>query len=233
MLYIYNKVYSKMSFNIQKYKEIQQFIENIKQNKDISEKIVTIAVSKSKNIEIVKLALEQNIRIFGENKVQEAYEKFKDLKISYSDLRLHMIGPLQTNKVKKALEIFDYFHTLDREKLALEFVKNLESNANNKYFFIQVNTGLEDQKSGIEPKHVRDFSSYCSDELKLNIVGLMCIPPINENPEPHFLLLKKLAKENSLYQLSMGMSNDYKIALKCGSTFIRIGTQFFGKREQL
>ena len=222
-----------MNFNIQKYQEIQQFIKNIRQNQDISDKIITIAVSKSKKIEIIKEALEQNIRIFGENKVQEAYEKFKNLKISYSDLRLHMIGPLQTNKVKKALEIFDYFHTLDREKLALAFVKNLESNLNKKYFFIQVNTGLEVQKSGLEPKHVRDFISYCSNDLKLNIIGLMCIPPINENPEPHFMLLKKLAKENSLRQLSMGMSSDYKIALKCGSTFVRIGTQFFGKREQL
>ena len=222
-----------MNFNIQKYQETQQFIKNIAKNRDISDKIITIAVSKSKKIEIIKEALEQNIRIFGENKVQEAYEKFKNLKISYSDLRLHMIGPLQTNKVRKALEIFDYFHTLDREKLALEFVKNLKSNVNKKYFFIQVNTGLEDQKSGIEPKYVRDFNSYCSNDLKLNIIGLMCIPPINENPEPHFILLKKLAKENSLHQLSMGMSNDYKIALKCGSTFIRIGTQFFGKRENL
>ena len=121
-----------MSFNIQKYQEIQQFIGNITKNKDISSKITIIAVSKSKKIEIIREALEKNIRIFGENKVQEAYEKFKNLKNSYSDLRLHMIGPLQTNKVKKALEIFDYFHTLDREKLALEFVKNLKSNINNK-----------------------------------------------------------------------------------------------------
>ena len=143
-----------------------------------------------------------------------------------------MIGPLQTNKVKKALEIFDFFHSLDRESLAKEFIKNINLPFfANKFFFIQVNTGTERQKSGINLDEADSFVKYCVHDLNLNVIGLMCIPPYDDNPTPHFVALRKLAKKNKLQHLSMGMSSDYKIALNNGATFIRIGSYLFGDRQ--
>ena len=142
-----------------------------------------------------------------------------------------MIGPLQTNKVKLALSIFDVIQTLDREKLVKEVVKNLSPESITKKFFIQVNIGDEEQKSGIKINDTVEFVRWCKNDLNLNIVGLMCIPPINSDSKKHFLCLKKFAQMSGVKYLSMGMSDDYEIAIKCGATHIRLGTFFFGKRK--
>ncbi len=217
-----------MTFNILKYREINDFIEKntLKNNKKAS----IIAISKSKPLISVREAINNGIRIFGENRVQEAKTKFSDLKKEHKDIELHLTGPLQTNKVKSAINIFDFFHTLDREKLALEFNKHLE-NTNNKKFFIQINIGSEDQKSGISINESNDFIKFCINDLKMNVVGLMCIPPINDDPMIYFSSLKDIAKKNNLKQLSMGMSADYKNAILAGASYIRIGTLIFGERH--
>ena len=141
-----------------------------------------------------------------------------------------MIGALQSNKVKDALKIFDCFHSLDRDSLAMEFSKYPE-NISSKLFFIQVNTGQEMQKSGIHPSLITEFALHCLHDLNLNVVGLMCLPPKDDDPKEHFLMLSDLAQKNNFKQLSMGMSNDYKIAIESGATFIRIGSNFFGNRK--
>ena len=189
-----------------------------------------IAVSKKQNEERVLQALQCGHRIFGENRVQEAANKFSDIKKLNQGIELHLTGPLQTNKVKIALSLFDVFHTLDREKLAKEFTKYPEE-IKNKTFFVQVNIGEETTKSGVKPTEVNDFLDYCINVLKLNISGLMCIPPFKEDPTSHFLLLKEIATQNNLKNLSMGMSDDYKIAILNGATHIRVGTALFGSRN--
>ncbi len=209
------------------YKEYDEILQYNAKNGLKSAKIV--AVSKNHSRESVNLAIKHGVRIFGENKVQEAKEKFIELKSKNPNLELHLTGPLQTNKTKIALEIFDVFQTLDREKLALEFIKNNEKFKLKKYF-IQVNTGYEKTKSGIMPNIANEFIRFCTKDLLLPVIGLMCIPPINENAKDHFLLLKKIAQENRLKHLSMGMSDDYKEAILCGATYIRIGTKIFGSR---
>ena len=211
-------------FNFVKYKEIQDFIR-------INERIVKIvAISKNHSKESILEALKYGVRIFGENKVQEAKNKFAELIKQYPNLELHFTGSLQTNKVKSALNIFHVFQTLDRERLANEFLK-FPDLTKHKKFFIQVNTGKESNKSGVMPNETKDFFIYCKDELKLNVIGLMCIPPIAENPELHFMLLKKIARENNIDQLSMGMSDDYAEAIKLDATYIRLGTILFGERK--
>ena len=217
-----------MSFNCQNYLKITSFIGK---NYINAAKPTIIAVSKMKSAQTVEEAIYGGIKNFGENKVQEAYNKFFALKKNYKNITLHMLGSLQTNKVKKALSIFDYFHTLDRENLAKEFTKdsNYEITINKK-FFIQINTGKEKQKSGISILEANDFISFCKHDLNINIIGLMCIPPIKDDPQPHFKILKKIAEKNKLNDLSMGMSNDFKIAIMEGATFIRIGTILFGSR---
>ena len=212
-----------MTFNFAKYQEIRGFVEKL------SKKSQIIAISKFHPAESVKEAILCGIRHFGENRVQEADIKFRDLRKIYTDLELHLTGPLQTNKVKKAIDIFDVFQTLDRKKLADEFSKHIIK-LKNKKFFIQINTGKEKNKSGILPQEADDFIIYCKDKLGLNIVGLMCIPPINEKPEDHFQMLRETAQKNNLFCLSMGMSDDYKIAIKEDATHLRIGTLLFGKR---
>jgi len=214
-----------MPFNKKKYYNICNFIEK---NSNNATKI--IAISKNHPISAVKEALICGVRLFGENRVQEAIKKYEDLKRVYSDIELHLTGPLQTNKVKQALGIFDIFHTLDREKLAREFLKYPDI-TRKKSFFVQVNIGNEREKSGIHASDADNFIVYCKNDLGMNIVGLMCIPPINENPSDYFSLLKKIANKNNLMNLSMGMSADYEMAVKCGATHIRVGTSFFGQRE--
>ena len=169
------------------------------------------------------------VNLFGENRVMEAKSKFEDLRNTYSQVELHLTGPLQSNKVKDAIDVFDVFHTLDREKIAKEFSKYREK-ISNKRMFIQVNTGLESSKR-VYPKDLRDFKNFCSDELKLNISGLMCIPPINDNPETHFQMLRKLSLENNLQNLSIGMSGDYDKAIAFKPRYIRLGTILFGNRQ--
>ena len=211
-------------FEFKKYQEIQDFI---KQNDKIAK---IVAISKNHSKESVIEALKRGVRIFGENKVQEAKKKFTDLFKQYPNLELHFTGTLQTNKVKSALHIFQVFQTLDRERLANEFLK-FPSLIKDKKFFIQVNTGKESNKSGVMPKETKDFIRFCLDELKLNIIGLMCIPPIAENPKRHFTLLHRIAEENNINQLSMGMSSDYKDAIMLNATYIRLGTILFGERK--
>ena len=168
---------------------------------------------------------------FGENKVQEAELKWKEVKKKHSNIKLHMIGKLQTNKVKAALNIFDYIHSVDNYKLAEQIIK-YEKELNKKIkTFVQVNVGGESQKSGISPKNVSQFVNYCKDSLSLNIIGLMCLPPIDDNPEKYFLHLNQLRNQTDLCHLSMGMSKDYQTAIKCGSTFLRIGSKILGERN--
>ena len=211
-------------FNFTKYQEIQDFIR--KHNKIT--KIVVI--SKNRTKESVIDALKHGVRIFGENKVQEAKTKFVELYKEYPNLELHFTGSLQTNKVKSALQIFQVFQTLDREKLANEFLK-FPNLTKDKKFFIQVNTGKEFSKSGVMPNEAKDFIKYCVNELKLNIIGLMCMPPLAESPKLHFTLLQKIAAENNINQLSMGMSSDYVEGVMLNATYIRLGTILFGERK--
>ena len=213
-----------MTFNPSNY---QQILKNI--SKYSTKNVKMVAISKNHSIASIEKAINSGIRIFGENRVQEAEKKFLNLKSSYQDLELHLTGPLQTNKVKDAIKIFDLFQTLDREKLAKEFSKHAEL-IKDKVFFIQVNIGKEKTKSGIFPEEADDFIRYCKQDLKLNITGLMCIPPIDKNPKIYFNNLNDIAKNNNLIHLSMGMSGDYIDGLKCGASYIRVGTLLFGNR---
>lgn len=188
-----------------------------------------IAVSKKQPSYKIKMALEVGQRIFGENKVQEAEERWSTHLMNHNDIELHFIGHLQTNKVKKALALFNYIHSLDRESLAVEISKHFKRSSKTKNFMIQVNTGEESNKSGILPKNFKNFFSL-TQSLKLPVNGLMCIPPINDNPNTHFSLLKELADKFELNDLSMGMSSDFQDAIKFGATHVRIGTHFFGER---
>ncbi len=190
-----------------------------------------IAVSKRQPTEKIQTAIEAGHLIYGENKVQEGYEHFEQLKQNNPKLELHFIGGLQTNKVKDCINLFDAIHTIDREKLAKEIAKELLKNPKDIKLFIQVNTGEEEQKSGILPNDADEFIIYCINELKLNIAGLMCIPPANDNPALHFTYLKKLADKHNLTELSMGMSADYELATALGATYVRVGTDVFGKRD--
>jgi len=190
-----------------------------------------VAVSKKQeDIKIMK-ALKMGHRYFGENRVQEAQQRWSDKIPTFKDIELRLIGPLQTNKVKLSLELFDIIETIDREKLANSIGEQFNKNVKTKKFYIQINTGMEVQKSGIEPLQSDNFINYCIQDLKLPIVGLMCIPPLNEEPSMHFALLKKIAERNNLKELSMGMSGDYKEAIKFGATSVRIGSLIFGKRN--
>ena len=210
-------------FNVKKFNEINDFL------KKSSNSAKIIAISKNHPLESVLDAINSGVYIFGENRVQEAKDKFQTIKQKNPNIELHLTGPLQSNKVKTAISLFDVFHTLDREKIAREFSKNLESLVNKK-IFLQVNTGKEKTKSGIFPDDVKDFLFFLKDEMKLYINGLMCIPPIDEDPSYHFSKLKILANENKINELSIGMSNDYEKALQFNPTYIRLGTILFGKR---
>ena len=194
-----------------------------------------IAVSKQFPKETIQIIVNKGHTIFGENKVQEAQSKWIDLKRENpeKDIELHLIGPLQSNKVNLALDIFDVIQTVDREKIALKLSKYLEqkTDINKKKFFIQVNIGNEQQKSGIEESFTHQFFKWCSNDLRLNIVGLMCIPPLGQPPEPFFKRLRSLCDRFNLKHASMGMTNDFKSAIYHGATFIRIGTGIFGVRN--
>tara|TARA_B100000963_G_scaffold73004_1_gene61106 strand:+ start:158 stop:796 length:639 start_codon:yes stop_codon:yes gene_type:complete len=211
-------------FDIEKYKEIKEYLKK----KSVLSQI--IAISKNHPKDSVIQAIKSGVYIFGENRVLEAKNKFLQLKEQHKNLELHLTGPLQSNKVKEAISIFDVFHTLDREKIALEFFKNNEK-LQNKKIFIQVNTGKESNKSGIHPENINEFVKFCVNDLKLKIVGLMCIPPIDEDPKIHFKLLKSLNENNKLAELSIGMSNDYLDAIQYNPTYIRLGTILFGRRN--
>ncbi len=190
-----------------------------------------IAVSKTHGEDAVRALLQAGQRVFGENRVQEAAAKFPPLKADYPELELHLIGPLQSNKAREAVELFDAIHSLDRPKLAHALAGEIARAGRAPTLFIQVNTGEEPQKAGVAPLDAAAFIALCRDELKLPVRGLMCIPPLDENPAPHFALLQKLARENNLPLLSMGMSGDFETAIRFGATHIRVGSALFGERH--
>jgi len=191
-----------------------------------------VAVSKVQPEERVEAVLAEGHRVFGENRVQEAQERWTKRREQYPDLKLHLIGPLQTNKVRPAVALFDVIETVDREKLARKIAAEAAAQNKTVEVFIQVNTGDEAQKAGVSVAETAGLIELCRNELKLNVVGLMAIPPVDEDPAPHFALLAKMAKEAGLPKLSMGMSGDYEIAIAMGATQVRIGSAVFGARKQ-
>lgn len=194
------------------------------------EDITLVAVSKSHPADHVRPALEAGHRVFGENRVQEAAGKWPDLRAEYPGTTLHLIGPLQTNKIRLAVGLFDVIETVDRPKLARELAKEMEKAGRQLDCFIQVNTGTEPQKAGVLPEDADAFIAACRDEYGLPVSGLMCIPPVEEEPSLHFALLREIAARNGLDHLSMGMSSDYPVAIAFGATHVRVGTAIFGTR---
>lgn len=192
--------------------------------------VTLVAVSKTHGADSVRELLEVGHRVFGENRVQEAEDKFPALKAEYPDLELHLIGPLQTNKARDAVALFDVIQSVDREKLAASLAKEMERLGRRPACYIQVNTGEEPQKAGILPKDLDTFAAVCREQYKLPIVGLMCIPPVDEEAALHFALLAKMAARNGLAKLSMGMSADYETAVRLGATHVRVGSAVFGAR---
>ena len=193
--------------------------------------VTLVAVSKTHGADRVREVLEAGHRVFGENRVQEAQEKFPALKAAYPDLELHLIGPLQTNKVRDAVALFDVIQSVDRERLAATLAREMERAGKRLACFIQVNTGEEPQKAGIMPAELDAFVAACRDTHRLPVVGLMCIPPVNEEPALHFALLAKMAARNGLAKVSMGMSADYEAAVRLGATHVRVGSALFGSRH--
>jgi pyridoxal phosphate enzyme (YggS family) len=208
---------------------IKNYINIFNSIQSLSKKTTLVVVTKNQQLNNINLLIKANHLHFGENRVQDASLKWKDLILENLQLKLHLIGKLQSNKAKDAFELFHYIHTLDNEKLAQIFSK-LESNSLKKVkYFIQVNIANEIQKNGIAIDKANEFIKYCINDLKLNIVGLMCIPPIEGDPGQYFKSLSELAKVNNLKELSMGMSNDYECAINCGATFVRVGSKIFSK----
>ncbi len=196
-----------------------------------NKKINLIAVTKNFNLDYIKPLINIGHIHFGENRVQETITKWSLEKKLKPQIQIHLIGRLQSNKVKDALNIFDYIHSLDSKKLAILLNEEEEKKKIKIKYFIQVNIGLEKQKSGVMLDELEDFINFCRSQTKLNIIGLMCIPPLNGNSSHYFETLSSLAKKNNLAQLSMGMSGDYIEAIKCGSTFLRVGSKIFGERS--
>ena len=193
--------------------------------------VTLVAVSKTHDADAIRPAIEAGQRVFGENRVQEAQKKWPALKEETPDIELHLIGPLQSNKAEDAVKLFDVIESVDREKIARALAKEIAKQGRAPRLYVQVNTGNEPQKAGIDPRETEAFLALCRDELGLTIEGLMCIPPAGENPGPHFALLHDLATENSVPKLSMGMSGDYEIAIAFGATSVRVGSAIFGERD--
>ena len=189
-----------------------------------------IAVSKTIEAAAVRPVIAAGQRVFGENRVQEAQGKWPALRAEFSDLELHLIGPLQSNKAKDAVALFDAIHTIDRLKIAETIAAEMARQNRRPQLFVQVNTGEEPQKVGVQPREAKAFVNFCRNDLKLEIDGLMCIPPVDEEPAVHFAFLAKLARETDLKSLSMGMSNDFETAVALGATHVRIGSAIFGSR---
>ncbi|HEV7254108.1 MAG TPA: YggS family pyridoxal phosphate-dependent enzyme [Mesorhizobium sp.] len=189
-----------------------------------------VAVSKTFEVEAIRPLLDAGHRLFGENRVQEAAGKWPALRDAFPDLELHLIGPLQSNKARDAVKLFDAIQTVDREKIAAALANAIAKENHAPKLFVQVNTGAEPQKAGVHPREAVAFVDRCRAEHGLAIEGLMCIPPAEENPGPHFALLEKLAREADLPELSMGMSGDYALAVGFGATLVRVGSAIFGAR---
>ena len=220
-----------MHVNLNQLISIKKKIKEIINKKQLQSDSKIIVITKTFPMNKIMPLIENGHSHFGENKLQEAEFKWSELKVQNNNLKLHMVGKLQSNKAKKAVQLFDYIHSLDNEKLALKlsFFENELSKKNK--LFIQVNLANEKQKSGILLNELNDFYNYCSKDLSLNIIGLMCLPPINLESRKYFKLLKNAANNLKLYELSMGMSSDYEIAIEEGSTFLRLGTLIMGKRD--
>ena len=192
--------------------------------------VTLVAISKIHQSDRILPVLDAGHRIFGENRVQEAAAKWPALKDRFADIELHLVGPLQTNKIKQALALFDVIETLDRPKLARALATEMANRQRLTPCYIQVNTGEEPQKAGVMPDQTKDFIALCRDQLKLPVAGLMCIPPIDEEPALHFALLAEIAKRHGIERLSMGMSADFEVAIALGASHVRIGTSVFGER---
>jgi len=195
------------------------------------ESVTLIAVSKTFGPDEILPVLEAGHRVFGENRVQEAQGKWPALRARYPDLRLHLIGPLQSNKTREAVALFDAIHSIDRPKIARAVAEEMAKQGKRLQLFVQVNTGEESQKAGVIPRETAAFVKMCREELKLEIAGLMCIPPVEEEPAVHFAFLAKLAGELGLEGLSMGMSGDFETAIQFGATHVRVGSAIFGSRS--
>lgn len=197
---------------------------------DLRPKAEIVAVSKTQPEEAIRPLLEHGHRLFGENRVQEAQGKWPALKADYSDIQLHLIGPLQSNKAEDAVALFDMIQTVDREKIAKALKKAMVKQERDTPCLIQVNTGEEPQKAGVTPKEADDFIRFCQNEVGLEIRGLMCIPPVESRVTEHFMLLKTMAEAHDLPELSMGMSADYGVAAAMGASYVRVGSAIFGAR---
>ena len=195
-----------------------------------SSSVTLVAVSKTFGPDAILPVLEAGHRVFGENRVQEAQSKWPALKKQFPDCELHLIGPLQSNKAGDAVELFDVIETIDRPKIARAIAKEIARQGRQPKLFVQVNTGAEPQKAGVLPDEADAFVSSCRDEIGLEIAGLMCIPPFDEEPSLHFALLAKLAARNGLSLISMGMSSDFETAIEFGATHVRVGSAIFGQR---
>lgn len=195
------------------------------------ETVTLVAVSKTFDAEAVRPVLQGGHRVFGENRVQEAQGKWPDLKSAFDGVELHLIGPLQSNKAKEAVALFDVIETIDREKIAAAVAAEMKRQNRSVKLLVQVNTGLETQKAGIAPEETETFVASCRERHGLTISGLMCIPPFDQNPGPHFALLEKLGHRLGLPELSMGMSGDYETAIAFGATSVRVGSAIFGSRD--
>ena len=210
---------------------LNEIAEAEKQAKRPEGSVQLIAVSKTFDADQIRPVLEAGQRVFGENRVQESQGKWPQLRLGFPDTELHLIGPLQSNKTAEAVALFNVIHTVDREKIAAALAKEMTKQARTPKLYVQVNTGREEQKAGIDPHQAVAFVERCRSVHGLTISGLMCIPPFDENPGPHFALLRKLASEAKAEELSMGMSADYQTAIEFGSTSVRVGSAIFGTRS--
>ena len=220
-----------MHQSIINFTNIQNSINENQEKTNNKNNIKIIAVSKTFEINHINPLIDYGHTDFGENKVQEAIEKWSDIKLKNQNLSLHLVGKLQTNKTKLALKIFDYIHSLDNEKLANKISEEQKKIDKKPKLFIQVNIGNEDQKSGVNPNKLKSFYKYCLDK-DLDVIGTMCLPPISEDPEKYFMRMNYLNKDLGLNELSMGMSADYIPAINNNATFIRVGSKIFGERKK-
>lgn len=193
--------------------------------------VALVAVSKTKPLEAVEAAYGAGQRLFGENRVQEAQDKFPALRERHPDLELHLVGALQSNKAREAVRLFDVIQSLDRPKLAKALALEMARQDRRPRCLVQINTGEEAQKAGVPPRDADAFIATCRDDLGLPVIGLMCIPPVGDEPAPHFAFLREIARRNGLKALSMGMSADYETAIALGATHVRVGTAIFGARD--
>ena len=220
-----------MHSSLQKLTLVKNKVNEIISQKQLKTNPTIVVISKTFSQQKIKPLLDSGHTHFGENKIQEAESKWTEIINTYKDLQLHMVGRLQSNKAKKAVKLFNFIHSLDSEKLALKLSQSEKELNKKTKLFIQVNIGEESQKSGIDLKDLHNFYNYCTNDLQLNIIGLMCLPPINLSSDKFFNVLKNSAEKLNLKELSMGMSSDFEKAVTNGSTYLRLGTAILGERN--